>query len=247
MRKFILLAAILFAAVAASAQYYYPNPYQTQQSYQAAYEYGQRIAVQMQQQHEQMLRNNPMQMRGALVQAIAEYQDEKAYGYAEYLAENSGTASDWYWLGVLNEAGIYDYSVEYAKECYRNGAAAGGNGASACRQRLASLANGDELSTGTVRNYCMQIVTYGNSVTLPDFNSGSSSSYDSGSSNSSSNTRGGVCQRCHGTRIDPILVDYNPGSRTASDCIPAYTRCPYCGETYSYKHWHQRCLDCSAH
>jgi len=70
-----------------------------------------------------------------------------------------------------------------------------------------------------------------------------SSSFHSNSKNKRSSQ--GVCTRCNGTGIDPILVDYHPSSRTKSNRIPAYTRCPYCGETKSCDHWHQRCLDCS--
>lgn len=240
MRKFILLAAILCAAVAASAQYY--NPYMTPQNMAIGFQIGQQAVQRAIEQQEQMLRNNPNQMRGAMISAISGNMDEKAYGYAQYLAENQGLASDWYWLGVLNEAGIYDYDIEYAKQCYRRGLAAGGNGGNACRERLAALENGDELDAATVRNYCHQITSYSAAATLPSFDSGSSSSY--GSSN---NSRGGVCQRCHGTRIDPVRVDFQPGSSTASNRIPAYTCCPYCGETKTIDHWHERCLNCATY
>ena len=71
---------------------------------------------------------------------------------------------------------------------------------------------------------------------------------DDYNSSSRSNSRPtGTCKRCHGSGVDPIMVDYNPGSRTKSSKIPAYTRCPYCGETKTTDHWHQRCLDCSKH
>lgn len=239
MKKFILLAALLCAAVAASAQYY--NPYMTPQNMAIGYQIGQQAAQRAIEQQEQMLRNNPNQMRGAMISAISGNRDETAYEYAQYLAENQGLASDWYWLGVLNEAGIHDYDIEYAKRCYRRGIAAGGDGGNACRARLAALENGNELDAATVRSYCHQITSYSTAATLPSFDSGSSSSYGS------SNSRGGVCQRCHGTRIDPVRVDFQPGSSTASNRIPAYTRCPYCGETKTIDHWHERCLNCATY
>lgn len=55
----------------------------------------------------------------------------------------------------------------------------------------------------------------------------------------------GSCSRCHGTGIDPICIDTSmPSSKTGSNKIPAYTKCPYCGETKSFDHWHWRCIEC---
>lgn len=53
------------------------------------------------------------------------------------------------------------------------------------------------------------------------------------------------CSRCHGTGIDPTCIDTTmPTHKTGSSKIPAYTRCPYCGEVKSYDHWHWRCIEC---
>ncbi len=55
----------------------------------------------------------------------------------------------------------------------------------------------------------------------------------------------GSCSRCDGTGIDPICIDTSmPSSKTGSNKIPAYTKCPYCGDSKSYDHWHWRCIDC---
>lgn len=55
----------------------------------------------------------------------------------------------------------------------------------------------------------------------------------------------GTCSRCHGTGIDPSCIDTSmPSSKTGSNKIPAYTKCPYCNETKSYDHWHWRCIEC---
>lgn len=55
----------------------------------------------------------------------------------------------------------------------------------------------------------------------------------------------GSCSRCHGSGIDPICIDTSlPSSKTGSSKIPAYTKCPHCGATKSYDHWHWRCIEC---
>lgn len=57
--------------------------------------------------------------------------------------------------------------------------------------------------------------------------------------------RSSSCSRCHGSGIDPTCTDISmPSSKTGSNKIPAYTKCPYCGETKSYDHWHWRCIEC---
>ena len=69
-------------------------------------------------------------------------------------------------------------------------------------------------------------------------------------SNDSSHNRenrrsSGTCSRCHGTGIDPSCIDAPmPTSKTGSNKIPAYTKCPYCKETKTFDHWHWRCIEC---
>lgn len=67
-------------------------------------------------------------------------------------------------------------------------------------------------------------------------------------STSHSNSSGGntkiKCSRCNGSGIDPVLIDYQPGSRTRSGRIIAYHYCDYCKKKRSEHHWHQRCSDC---
>lgn len=240
MKKQILLFVSLFASLLCSAQYY--NPYNTYQQNQQAFEWGQQLAEQMQQQQENQLKQNPVLMAGAMIQAIANYEDSKAYEYAEYLAENRGTAADWYWLGLLNEAGIYDYDIPYAKSCYREGASR--RNGSICKARLADLEAGNEITEEMVRNHCMQIVVYGSSMTLPDFSSDNSSS---------SHRSSGSCPKCHGTRVDPSPCYENDpsGAQYAiNQGLLGYQhvssgRCPHCGK-YNY-HIHYKCYSSTYH
>ncbi len=241
MKKFILIIiSLTFFCGIGRAQYY--NPYNNPYANQQAFEMGRRMAEQAQQQQEAQLRNNPILMAGAMVQAIANGQDEKGYNYAEYLAEHRSLASDWYWLGLLNEAGIYNYDIDYAKTCYKFGARL--TNGRMCMQRLDELNAGNEVTEDMVRNHCRQIVYYGSQVTLPDFGSGSSSS----STRSSSS-----CPKCHGSGIDPSPIavgDLYMGANIASQGLVGYThtngsRCPHCGK-YEY-HVHYKCYSSTYH
>lgn len=237
MKKIIVIIAFVLTHVVGTAQYY--NQYGNSQ----AFEYGMQMMEQAQRNYQTQLQNNPTLMAGAMIQAIANGQDETAYTYAEYLAENRGSAADWYWLGVLNEAGIYQYDIDYATRCYRAGARKR-NGAM-CTQRLNEIAAGNELSAQNVRSHCAQIVAYGSSASLPDFSSGSSSSSRRKSS--------GSCPRCHGSGVDPSPVavgDPYMGANIASQGLVGYThtnggRCPYCGK-YEY-HVHYKCQSSTYH
>lgn len=242
MKKILFVIIVLILACdIAGAQYY--NQYGNSYDPQIGYEIGRQAVERAIQQQEAILRNNPDLMLGAMIQAIAGDNDEKAYGYAEYLATHRGSAVDWYWLGVLNEAGIHNYNVEYAKRCYRTGANKA-NGA-ACTQRLNELVSGNRVTAQIVRNYCKQASYYASQTSLPDF--GTSTTGSSTARNS------GSCPRCHGSGIDssPACVG-NPyaGSGAASQGLVGYThtnggRCPYCG-TYDY-HIHYKCYDSTYH
>lgn len=65
----------------------------------------------------------------------------------------------------------------------------------------------------------------------------------SGSNSSGGNTKI-KCRRCNGSGIDPVLIDYQPGSRTRSERIIAYHYCKYCKKERSEHHWHQKCSEC---
>lgn len=212
-----------------------------------AYQYGQDVVKRIQQQQEAQIRNNPTLMNGHMISAIAAGNDEKAFEYADYLAQNYGRGVDWYWLGVLYEAGIQFNNLDMAKWSYGKGASkADGNG---CQNRLNEIAAGRRLDANTVRQYCRQIVA-ASQAAVPIYDpyaGGLSSGGSSSGSSSGSRTSSGPCSRCHGTRIDPVMIDYSPGSSTMSDKIPANTRCPYCGEIKSIDHWHKRCIDCAHH
>lgn len=229
MKAKILLLIFISCAFSASAQYY--NPYNNPYANQQAFEYGRRMAEQMQQQEEANLRRNPTLMMGKMVQLLAYgNDDEKAYEYAEYLAEEKDLVAGWYWLGVLNETGIgTNYSIRYAKTCYQNGARK--RNGRICRQRLTELSNGNELDEYTVRQYCKNIVAMGSSVTIPDFGSSSN-----GSSSGQSSKQSSTCSKCNGTGWD--RQRYNNATGTYYYNSPGVT-CPVCG--YSDKHYHYKC------
>lgn len=238
--SFIVLAAW---SIAGFAQYYY-NPYNNPQSTSAGYEIGQRIAERIIQQQEEALRNNPLLMSGAMIQAIASGNDSKAYEYADYLAGSRGAAEDWYWLGVLNEAGICYNNVDFARRCYIRGQQEPNS--AACTARLNELDNGNRVTAQQVRNYCRQISAMAAASTpIPDFGSGSSSV---GSTRSSSS-----CPRCHGTGVESTPAAINSpsvGAGAAAQGLVGYTHtnggsCPYCGR-YEY-HIHYKCYDSNYH
>ncbi len=250
MKKFLLFAFMLFPLFA-MAQYFNAYEYgagvvdkirQQQEAQQrSAYDYGASVVNRIQAEQEAMIRKNPTLMRGHLISAIASGNDDKAFEYADYLAANYSTPTDWYWLGVLYEAGIKHHNLESAKRCYRNGASmANGEG---CQNRLNEIAAGRTIDTNTVRQYCRQVVA-ASQAAAPIYNPGADLSAPASSGKSKSS---GPCSRCHGTRIDPVRIDYSPGSSTMSNKIPAYTRCPYCGDTKTIDHWHKSCLDCAYH
>ncbi len=221
MKNVITLLFISFCILNLSAQYY--NPYA---SYQQAYEYGRRMAEQMQQQEDDNLRRNPTLMAGKMIQLLAfGTDDEKAYEYAEYLAEEKDLVAGWFWLGVLNETGIgTSYSPSYAKTCYQNGAKKR-NGQS-CKQRLTEISNGNELDENTVRKYCQNIVVMGSSVTLPDFGGGINSPLNIQSSTCSSCNGTGECKTCHGQGWYYHETGYYTGRSGKSR-----TDCPVCHGT----------------
>lgn len=240
MRKLIALLTLMCAAIGAHAQFYGNslNPYDTPESRQWAYEWGQQLARQQNEQQERSDRSNFGACTGRIYKAIANRDFAEAKKWAQHMGSmNKGMS--YYYLGLCSEL---QGAPNTAKQYYNSGISYGNTYCKTLLNRLQQY--GPMTATqknNIVMNFKGTVAKVGamSAQAVNEMFSGSSS----GSSRSSRRSSG-VCSRCHGTGIDPIMVDYNPGSRTASGRINAYKTCPYCGERKSTAHWHQRCLDC---
>lgn len=157
------------------------------------------------------------------------------------------TANGHFYLGLVDELRNENGRLGIKDECIGNYTVAYTYGHPSAKDYCDRLYNYGPMTSQQVTNV-VNNMKYLNDLSwsmaqsmINDLNSSSSSSSSSRSSRNSS----GTCSRCHGTRIDPVRIDYQPGSSTGSSKIPAYTKCPYCGETKTIDHWHERCLECS--
>lgn len=239
--KQLLLPALLLCSFNSYSQYYY-NPYQQQQLNQQAYEYGRRMAEQMMQQQ---INTDKQSVNGCFKHigtAIARRDFVEAETWAEYLVDID-EKQGYFFLGLTNELQGYP---QYARKYYKEGIE---YGSPSCRQYLNRLNNEGELTDDQIDNVVLyyqqlEVMSYNMASQIMN-NISSNSSYGSSSDSHRNHQSSGVCKRCNGTQVDPVLIDYNPGSRTKTSKIPAYVYCNYCQQKLSCDHWHQRCLDCS--
>lgn len=240
MKNLFTICFLFIACFSVKAQYY-GNPYITPESMQQAYEWGRQLAEQQQAQQDNLDKRSFGGCYSRYAKAMAKEDFDEAENWAMNLQEhNEGLG--YLYLGICYE--VQGYSNN-AKEAYQRGA---NSGNSNCNSYLRRLKSEGPLTDQQKRNVVFNFKSQVAAVTSMSAKAADDMFGGSGSNRTRSSKKGsGACSRCHGTGIDPIMVDFNPGSRTKSQKIPAYTKCPYCGQTMHTAHWHQRCLDCSSH
>ena len=202
MKATFLLLIMAFVPMDNYAQYYNPyNPYQQQQAMMDAYRAGQQMAKQYMQQQEQMLRSNPLQMWGHIVEEIATGYYEKAYEHLEYLADECEDGKACLYAGYMNELGLgTTRSLSDAKYYYKAGQ---DNGNKECKSELKRIAGGGKLGKnfksafiGYFQNIYSVGVSSANSI---NFGSSSFSGGGTFNGNHSSSSNEYTCPTCHGT------------------------------------------------
>lgn len=240
MKNLFTICLFFIVCFSVKAQFY-GNPYITQKSMQDAYEWGRQLAEQQQAQQDNLDKRSFGGCYSRYAKAMAKEDFDEAENWAMNLQEhNEGLG--YLYLGICYE--VQGYSNN-AKEAYQRGV---NSGNSNCNSYLRRLKSEGPLTESQKRNVVFNFKKQVATVTSMSAKAVDEMFGGSGSNRTRSSKRGaGTCSRCHGTGIDPVMIDYNPGSRTKSRRISAYTECPYCGQTLHTPHWHQRCLDCSTH
>lgn len=200
------------------------------------YKQGKLMAEQAMARREKELKENPIQMWGAIVPEMASGNYEKAYEYYEYLAENHNDGQAYLYLGYMNELGMgTSKSYSYARYCYEKGAELGNQ---YCKAEFHRISQGRYLQKECeqiIRKHYQNINMMGISA-ANSMNWGLSSGTISGSSPSQRKSDYGYvnCQHCHGTGVCSVCngkgweySTYTSGTMRCSSC-QGDKRCKFC-------------------
>lgn len=245
MKYIISIIVALICASTAFAQYY--NPYYDPYANQQAYEYGRRMAEEMQRQQDAQDARSITGCMNRIGRAIAREEFVEAEEWANQLS-NINEEYGYYYEGLANELQGYG---SYAKSCYQNGA---NIGSIACQNELDRIAVHGYATDEQIENVVsyfqqLEVMAYSMAAQISDNIWGNSS----GSSRYGGSRSSGSCPKCHGSGIDPFpsaLGDPYMGSNIAAQGLVGYThtsgnRCNYCGE-YEY-HVHYKCQSSTYH
>lgn len=237
-----IMAFTAFMPIVNYAQYYNPyNPYQQQQAMMDAYRAGQQMAKQYMQQQEQMLRSNPLQMWGHIVEEIATGYYEKAYEHLEYLADECEDGKACLYAGYMNELGLgTSRSLNLAKHYYKAGL---NNGCKECKGELNRFNEGNRLGKSFKATFIgyFQNINAMCTTTTSSFNIGNNSSSSSNSSRHRSGS--GTCSSCGGTGVCPTPNSGGSLTSFVAHYNSPNNKCPYCGKYTA--HFHDRCYSCN--
>lgn len=234
MKRIVIIVCtmlLLFEVPQAKAQYY--NPYMNPQAMQQAYEWGRKMAEQLQTQQNAIDKKTTVGCVSRIVQYISVNKLDDAEEWAANLRELDEGAGCWY-LGVVNE--LQGYS-NYAKEFYTDGVSAHHAG---CRQMLARLNSEGKMSSqqkANVRAYFIAL-EYNSALAAKQL----TDEIWSGSTPTERTVYDKVsCPKCNGRKYDPTPARYSASADSYH--WRGGSGCSYCNATYD--HYHYRCHYCN--
>lgn len=245
MKTLIPIFISFICAISVSAQYY--NPYNNPYANQQAFEWGIRMAEQMQQQQDAQDARSVTGCFNRIGKAIARRNFSEAEDWAEKLLDLRKDHG-YYYLGLINEL---EGNGSYAESCYQEGVS---NRSKACQKELDRISIYGYASDEQIDN----VVGYFQQLEAMSYNMAAQIANDiwgnsSGSATNRSNRNSGSCPKCHGSGIDPFpmaLGDPYTGANISAQGLVGYThtsgnRCTYCGK-YEY-HIHYKCQSSTYH